>query len=269
MMSWTKGLGITKSWDAASREEVTAHSRELWGQMKERNGWSVTMPGRDIPGFFECLQEMYDGGYSFTDIASVFGMSRERIRQLFNKEPRLRFTDTGSLYRYWDPEAERFMPVKPEAIRRRWYEFQKRRRWQRGRARRRARVIQLQGATRELGHIPPIGELVAHTGRALPDWSYYWRLRFDGRKRSYTVALDRLYRSAGYTRPDDRGKSKAAIVARQAHRRLAPEQVRMAWRLAADGVPKTEIARRLNVSDGTIWSIGHRRTYRDGTKGLS
>jgi len=113
MGSWTQGLGITKNWGRDDLAEVTVHSKELWQKMKEQRGWGKCMPCREIPGFFACLQEMYDGGYSFTDIAAVFGLSRERVRQLFREEPGLRCTDTGPLYRYWDQTSASLCPSSP------------------------------------------------------------------------------------------------------------------------------------------------------------
>lgn len=262
-MTWTEGLGITSGWDSSDLAEVSEHSRELWRKMKARNGWPENMACRDIPGFFECLQEMYDGGYSFTDIASVFGLSRERVRQLFNDEPRLRFTDTGSLFRYWDPDASQFMPVKREAIKRRWHELQRSRRRRRRQQRRRGLVAELQRAIEEVGHVPTIGELVAHSGRHVTDWARYWRYRVGGRERSYTVALDRLYRSAGHVRPDARGRSDATLAARRVLRRHTDDQTIEMRRLYADGTTVAEICRHFSANHGTVWKIVRRETYRD------
>lgn len=105
--------GLSRPWLRADAREVSAFNRALWAEKKEVEGWNSV---REIPGFLECLQEMYDGGYSITDIAVVFGLSTERIRQYFEKFPELTRRRKGSLLRFWSDEHECFMPYTPEEV---------------------------------------------------------------------------------------------------------------------------------------------------------
>jgi hypothetical protein len=77
--------------------------RKLWDRLKERNGWYHV---DDIPGFLECCEEMFEGGYSASDIAVTFGVSREWIRQVLVS--RFGVATQGALVRYWDDDLNQF-----------------------------------------------------------------------------------------------------------------------------------------------------------------
>ena len=96
-------LGLRSTWVMSEAHECRAHNRKLWDRLKERNGWYHV---DDIPGFLECCEEMFEGGYSASDIAVTFGVSREWIRQVLVS--RFGVATQGALVRYWDDDLNQF-----------------------------------------------------------------------------------------------------------------------------------------------------------------
>lgn len=76
-----------------------------------------------LPGFTESLRLLVNfEQYSLTDIGMMFGVSRERVRQLCARfripvPPRVPVSGkTAGVRRVWDDEAHRFLPVRSTAL---------------------------------------------------------------------------------------------------------------------------------------------------------
>ncbi len=84
----------------------TLHT-ELWHQMVQENGGVVA----NVPGFVASLDLLLnDEKYTLSDVALMFGLSRERIRQYRNKH-RIASQGHQKIIRVWDDTRNRFVPV--------------------------------------------------------------------------------------------------------------------------------------------------------------
>jgi hypothetical protein len=195
--------------------EVAAFNRPIWQLMKKRKGWDK-IPNRDIPGFYECLQEMYDGGYSFSDIAIVFGYSREYIRQLFRAGDGLVATEAGALLRLWDDDLERFVPCTREDCEQRQRDIVRKRRAIRRAEIRAYAVDELRTLHFELGRQPTINEFGERLGfKSAGGCASMIRSMWDGGRAqlSYAETLDEIYECAGIERQNMVGKTEKSVGA--------------------------------------------------------
>lgn len=106
-----KEFGLNSKWVPIDRKEVLAYNRILWQKWKEENGFNLYTRVKDIPGFLDSIQELHLYGYSLTDIGSFFGLSRQRIEQIFKKQGLERIDKHGAMYRVWNDEENCFIPV--------------------------------------------------------------------------------------------------------------------------------------------------------------
>ncbi len=95
---------------AGVRAKIGATNR----QRKEARPSGIT----SLPGFVESLRVLVAREeYSLTDIAPMFGVSRERIRQIVGREqiPVHEYSKGSHARRVWDDVAHRFRPVSKRA----------------------------------------------------------------------------------------------------------------------------------------------------------
>ncbi len=88
-------------------------TRAPWDAWKRAHGVFGSGSVRRLPGFASGLAALHADGWSQSDIARMFGVSRERVHQWFSLcglVPRF----WGSRNRVWSAEAQRFVPVAEE-----------------------------------------------------------------------------------------------------------------------------------------------------------
>jgi len=90
--------------------------RDCWDALKRTNGTLGSRSLRDLPGFVTGLVALHADGWGKSDIALMFGVTRERVRQWF-RMCGLTTTIRGSRRRRWSWDARRFLPVNSEAER--------------------------------------------------------------------------------------------------------------------------------------------------------
>lgn len=85
-------------------------SRTAFDRAKRRAG---TRRPRDIPGFLESLQSLYNQGYRYADIGPMFGVSPQRARQWFVEYPELHaeHDESRTSPRFFCWESLRFVPA--------------------------------------------------------------------------------------------------------------------------------------------------------------
>lgn len=240
-------------------KELTAFHRSFWCQCDRKSaGCPCHSPitGSDV--WLLLLQ-----GYGLTDIGVMFGVSRERVRQIANKLdiPRTH----GTKHRVWDESLGRFRAYE----RREWAEYQrlqkkaKRRRLYRDRRERERgkQVDAVRALHKGLGRTPTVGEVARRCGtqtmRLYVAWGY------NARRPSVTpkVASRALYAAAGLKpRPPGTGGQ----LVQPWPRSIDAETVRALW-LAKH--PYTE-GRKRGVNPGVVYGVIHRKSYKDITETL-
>lgn len=192
------------SWDAADRDAVRRFHSPLFRRWKaRRDAWSIV----DIPGFVESLQALHDYGYSLTDIACTWGVTRERVRQWFEKYGLERHEEAASV-RVWDDDLACFYPVShPEYQRRRAAAIQRHRKH----AKIAADIALVRRLAKKMGRPPAVADLTeeVYGDRNVPASGIAARWGW-GRNAdcTYAEAMDRLYDAAGIERPT-RAQSQA------------------------------------------------------------
>ncbi|KKL59408.1 hypothetical protein LCGC14_2215670, partial [marine sediment metagenome] len=174
--------------------EVTAHHRSTWCRCgKSRNGCTCRSPMDDLS-----VVALINQGYGLTDIGMMFGVSRERVRQIAMRQGR---KTAGSLPRVWDDKLNRFRVItrKERDTRRRLIRRALHHRTvrQRREVRRVHELTTLKALAKQLGRVPVFQELVTAVGKSVAGISLDW-----GKDRKkpggYGVAMARLYRTAGF-----------------------------------------------------------------------
>src|SRR5713226_6291359 len=87
--------------------DLRAFARPRWEALKLAHG-SVSV--RRLPGFAASLAALHADGWGQSDIALMFGVTRERVRQWF-LACGLASQFWGSRHRLWSWDAGRFIPV--------------------------------------------------------------------------------------------------------------------------------------------------------------
>ena len=265
-------LGLRRTWLSADRDRVSNHNRRLWERTKRRNGWVHTI-WRDVPGFLKCVREMYEGGYSLTDIGVTFGISRQRMSQIAERE--LGITGRHALVRYWDNNQNCFRAYNAGELQELLEQVKKETREQRHEQRRieqgRKRKKRRQDLTKKIRNLaasmdrqptlwevarlfyPGIGE--SQSGTIL---ATYWGR--DGL--SYAATFDAIFTAAGIKRMKMTGKTGET-----GQGRMGVSTLRKLTREQASIVRYAEhpyhMGTQFGVSSGVVFCILKGRTYRD------
>lgn len=108
-----EGAGMKLSPTRRDQEMILKYQRPLWTAFK-----GPMRPGETlktvVPDFYPSVQALFDQGYSLTDVGLMFGLSRERIRQLA-RQGNLRRWPTRSPKREWSWEHGRFIASREQA----------------------------------------------------------------------------------------------------------------------------------------------------------
>lgn len=213
-----RALGICERWkDRADANEVRSYHKPLFQRWKRRQGFKMggTMRLDEATDLIPSVQALYDYGYSQSDIAVMFGVTRECVRQWFERYDLERYdgseSGSGSLARLWDDEAMCFLPVSDDELVTKVRKAKKRARRERLHRKRAAHVAVLKQLAEQLGRVPTLKETVKAIGYG--SWTgfarTYWGVKTHG---SYSRAADRLYRAAGFTeRPRQFGRGTREI----------------------------------------------------------
>lgn len=176
-----------------------------------------------LPGVVPSLRLLLESEkYSLTDVALMFGVSTERIRQICDQygvyerdTPRRRGVDRGvHSIRVWDDELNRFIPVRKRELRRRETDqriVERRARSDERRQHQRAEIVAtLIGLAEKLGRPPLIRELGHALNPRLPEdeaglgWLTFWWMDSYGQKKvsgRYRTAIREMYAEAGLPHP--------------------------------------------------------------------
>jgi len=164
----------------------------------------------DLPGFRESLELLLlEERYAETDVAMMFGVSRERIRQLVRQLQIQKAPRRGGLndVRVWDDVANRFRPIGRKVVRQQRERAQGvvyREQLTREREQRRARMVAITRAlAAALGRDPShreiasalSGRLASQSGSG-PTIAAHWGLD-RGRSGSYRQAMEEFRAAAG------------------------------------------------------------------------
>jgi len=108
---------------APALRSVIEFHRPMWEALRGDAAGGVEQA---VPGFLKSVQMLFDQGYCLTDVAAMFGLSRERIRQLTVKHGLKPFCTTTPP-RVWSWERQEFVAVPmtrgayaAEQTRKRW-----------------------------------------------------------------------------------------------------------------------------------------------------
>lgn len=183
------------------RDELRKANRELYDRWKrEHKVWSPF----SVEGFREALETEYLMGYSLSDIAMMYGLSRERVRQWFEAHDIWHEEERASL-RVWDDEMDCFVPVSTDDYLERVRKIEKQRRaearaWELEEKRRRSAqaVRELDG---ELGRPPTLEEVAEKVDTIPVVLAQWWGYTREPDTASYAEAWDRMYEAGGI---DDR-----------------------------------------------------------------
>jgi len=262
-------LGLSRGWAAGHAAVVSAHNRTLWDQKVADMGCAGSC---EVPGFSECLGEMYAGGYSLTDIAVTFGLSRERIRQIVLRD--LGMTGRGALVRYWDDDLGCFRAYPadelPELLRRANVEHKKRTYDARSLilAERQAHLVeQLMILAAGMDRQPTLWEVAklvypnVTEGASGANLAGYWDARRN--RTSYVEVYDEIFATAGIERERMTGKTERYFGGWGGKRKLTMDQAREIRALRAAGATGKSLANKFGVSAGAAWKIISGETYKE------
>jgi hypothetical protein len=157
----------------------------------------------------EALRELiHEHGYNLSDIAIMFGVSRERVRQWCGQHGVDHRCPPGraSSFRMWDAERLRFVPCSLEeymtAVLATKRDARLNSQTEKRASQRLADVARVQTVGSTLGRAPYYAEVFDEPCAII---AQHWR---DSRDNiiTYSLALDILWLAAGYARPDGRAK---------------------------------------------------------------
>ena len=236
--------------DQQEMVEIRAFNRSFWV------GGSSPATDRDIVALIK------DHEYGCTDIAMMYGLSRERIRQIAVRNG---LKTRGSLPRLWDAALSRFRAMTREEWRTRNRLQHKARMQQRLANRReperRRHVEAAQRLAKELGRVPSLPEIALAIGKPVSHMIQYWGYssckvgEHTGRQ-----ATTNLYRAAGMQK---RLPGQSGHIDGPNKRKLTPEQVRRVW----ESPHPYKTVGGFKVNYGVAWKILNRQIYRDITVG--
>jgi hypothetical protein len=170
-------LGLRSSWNSEDRAACQSAAADALRNLKKGYGGANT-PVEQIPGLLESVRYLLGDGYGLTDVATMFGVSRERIRQWATKFDIQRHTKSGSSFRLWDDAARRFVPVSTQrmvAVARRHHERQlDLAASQHQESVRQEHLTAFKRLARQFGRTPTLGELEVELGTAWPQIARSW-----------------------------------------------------------------------------------------------
>ncbi len=208
--------------------------KPLWDKLKKER-WKIGENGSgsltSIPEFADSLRLLLvDQGYSFTDVGTMFGVSRERVRQWAGALGIQKRHGQGSDMRVWDRKAGRFRTVgsvknyRREAYRRK-YGNRIHSTKTLAMRKRRQEILQI---ARELGIVPNspplavdiVAALFPHLSHPHGNISRIARPFFRPNNRRqyrgwYQQAIDTLYLMAGYSWRPGPGYRQRRILERR------------------------------------------------------
>lgn len=158
-----------------------------------------------LPGFAESLRLLLvEEEYTLEDVSLMFGVSRERIRQLAEKLGLTERPQRGGLWcvRVWQDDEHRFRPVRKRILKQVATYTRRSARQQAIKARYTAHwaeaVAELKDLARQLERTPTRAELSRRLGlRRNP--GYLTAYLFPSRQKGYQTSLASLYADAGLT----------------------------------------------------------------------
>ncbi len=246
--------------------ELTAFHRSFWCTCKLKGAaCNCSSPVTDQ----DVVALIGRGGYGITDVGVMFGLSRERIRQIASRNG---LSTAGTLPRIWDASLNRFRAMGRDEWRERKRiqakaraHLQRLRRVENQAPERERHVRAAKRLAKELGRVPTLKEIGAAIGKPASNMIYFWGFRSNkvgegtgGR------ASQRLYEAAGLQKRERGTRGHIVPGAAQGLRRkLTPEQVREIW----ESPHPYATAARLNVHGGSVATILQRHTYCDITDG--
>ncbi len=193
-------FGLSLSWNSKDRDEVIKRSKILLEELKYTQGVGTV---EQIPGFIGSIEILHDTcGYGLTDIGAMFGLSRERIRQYFQKYNLQRNEARRAMYRVWNDERNCFLTVSNEDLEGILIEKSREERLIKRREnhakRRGSQVHAIQDFAEKNGRVPTVRELGRilgyKGGSSQTSIAHLWGYNFISNKE----AIDNLYRVAGF-----------------------------------------------------------------------
>lgn len=91
----------------AAKRQITEFHRPMWEALRGPAGQGIEQA---VPGVLKSIQMLFDQGYSQTDVAMMFGMSRERIRQITARHHLKPFC-TATPPRIWSWDRSEFIAI--------------------------------------------------------------------------------------------------------------------------------------------------------------
>ena len=206
----TKEFGLNSLWDSEDRGEVLQFNKELWNRWKENNGFGIYTPLEKIPGFLEFIDDYHNvQGYSLVDVGIVFGLSRQRVGQIFDRHDLERHEEFGAMNRTWGNGENRYVPIPREdyevILRGTMEKVKKRRSKERDESKRQAHTNAIHDFQKEHGRKPSLRELSKSLGYTISKrnsgitrfarvWGYDYR---DSKNTTtYTEAINNLFMAA-------------------------------------------------------------------------
>lgn len=110
-------LGLLWRWEGKQLkdyERIRKHNKKLWKNWKADNGFGHSTPLENVPGFLESVERLHLSGYGFTDLGLDYGISHQRMSQIF-KDYELKRNPYGdeTMLRQWSYIGNRFISIKP------------------------------------------------------------------------------------------------------------------------------------------------------------
>jgi hypothetical protein len=200
-----KRFGLNSFWKARERQEVIKLTKPFWEKLKEENG---CIPYghkhiEEIPGFLESLEILANSGFGYTDIGTNHGFSRQRTKQIFEKNGLKPGPGDGSMFRIWNEEKSCFFPISCCDFEKRLKESYERTRLERKMERKEkikeSHIREVQNFYAEKGRVPSSMELVEILGYfSLTNIAKHWGYIGKNGKVSSQKAIDTLYLAAGF-----------------------------------------------------------------------
>lgn len=200
-MSLLADAGLVAQWSKEDREACRAEHAVRFRELKRRRFGKIAVAAAEIPGMISSLNRLFESGYNVTDVAVMFGVSRQRVDQWRKKYDLKNGIRGGSAYRMWDPRLDRFVPVtRTEMVARLRIQRELRRRagvTERHEAERHRHVRALLRLARACGRPPTLGELAEELGYAgiAQAATRYWK-GVNGAE-TYAEMTTEMYRAAG------------------------------------------------------------------------
>lgn len=184
--------GLSVLWRERERAVVRRAHRAILG------GPPLEVLDRDA--VLDSVQLLYDYGYSLEDIGTMFGVTREAVRQWFQQFGLDRHEGGGACLRLWDDDLACFVPVEPDEYRAAQRGATRESRMAKRAARRKEIVEAARRVYARVGRPVTLNEVAEEAGcsTANPSVTFAHLWREPGE--SYKEPLDRLFQTAGVPR---------------------------------------------------------------------